>query len=201
MAGWRKDLRSKEKALKRGTWFKGDQKDGKLWGVSGNCGKVRKKPFLKAGKPKQDRKAATVVFVPSTRGSVLIQSLKDEEEKMSEITGFKIKYQEAGGTALTNFFDKNLGRGLHCGRSGCPPCDGSVPERRENCRSKNIVYESKCKICNPDIQPSGSESDAVQPSGRSGVYIGETSRSLHERALKHLKDGESFSHKSHIGTG
>ena len=25
-AGWRKDLKSKEKALKRGTWFKGDQK-------------------------------------------------------------------------------------------------------------------------------------------------------------------------------
>ena len=27
-AGWRKDLRSKEKAMKRGRWFRGDQKDG-----------------------------------------------------------------------------------------------------------------------------------------------------------------------------
>ena len=99
---------------------------------------------------------------------------------------------------LTNAFDKNLGRGLHCGRTICPPCDNTAPEKRVNCKSKNVVYESKCRICNPDIQPEGRESEGAQPAGRDGIYIGETSRSLHERALEHVKEGESFSHKSHI---
>ena len=67
-----------------------------------------------------------------------------------------------------------------------------------NCKSKNVVYESKCRICNPDIQPDGRQSEVAQPTGRDGIYIGETSRSLHERALEHVKEGESFSHKSHI---
>ena len=102
-------MRSKEKALKRGNWFKGSQKDGSMRGVAGKGGRVGK-PFRKAGKPNKDMKAATVVFVPSTRGSILIQSLKDEEQRMSEITAFKVKFQEAGGTPLTNAFDKNLGR-------------------------------------------------------------------------------------------
>jgi hypothetical protein len=196
-AGWRKNLRSKEKALKRGNWYKGGQKDGSMKGVAGKGGRVGK-PFLKAGKPKKDKKAATVVFVPSTRGSILIQSLKDDEQRMSEITGFKIKFQEAGGTPLTNAFDKNLGRGLHCGRTICPPCDSSAPEKRENCKSKNVVYESKCRICNPDTQPAGRQSEVAQPAGRDGIYLGETSRILHERALEHVKEGESFSYKSHI---
>ena len=133
-------MRSKEKALKRGNWHKGGQKDGSLRGVAGNGARIRK-PFLKAGKLNNDKKAATVVFVPSTRGSILIQSLKDEEQRMSEITGFKVKFQEAGGTPLTNAFDKNLGRGLHCGRTICPPYDSSAPEKRVNFKSKNVVYE------------------------------------------------------------
>ena len=88
--------------------------------------------------------ASTVVFVPSTRGSTLLKSLRDEEEKMAEMTGFRVKYQEAGGSVLSNAFDKNLGSGLHCGRLACPPCS-KPDERKENCRSRNIVYESKSK--------------------------------------------------------
>ena len=33
---------------------------------------------------------------------------------------------------------------------------------------------------------------------RDGVYIGETSRSLNECAVEHVRDADSFSHKSHI---
>ena len=70
--------------------------------------------FQKAGrraKPKSSAEKATVVFVPSTRGSILIQSLKAEEDQMAELTGFRVKYQEAGGSTLANAFDKNLGIG------------------------------------------------------------------------------------------
>ena len=33
---------------------------------------------------------------------------------------------------------------------------------------------------------------------RRGIYLGETSRSLHERSVEHLRDSETFTAKSHI---
>ena len=175
--------------------------------------------------------------------------LKEDEDKMAEITGFRVKYQEAGGDILTNFFDKNLASGKHCGRSECPTC--VQPEGNVNCKARNIIYESKCLVCNPPSSHLEDRDDAVQPSGldistqnstenstgqsdevstrnptnnstqnstgystrvpttyptlkpsqmstRNGVYVGETSRSLYERALEHVRDGKTFSVKSHI---
>ena len=199
-AGWRKDLRSKEKAMKRGTWFRGDQKDGNWKDLSKTVRGVKRNGFLKAGKAGQTKRAAsTVVFVPSTKGSILIKSLKeDEQSRMAEMTGFKIKFQEAGGSVLANSFDKDLGKGKHCGRAPCPPCDSS--DKRVNCRSRNIVYESKCRECNPvssQKEDPGTQS-RKDSSPREGIYIGETSHSLHERAVEHVRDAESFSAKSHI---
>ena len=96
---------------------------------------------------------------------------------------------------MINSFEKDPGKGSHCGRVPCPPCDSS--EKRQNCRSRNLVYESKCKVCNPTSQEeSGHQSAGNKP--RMGIYIGETSRSLHERALEHIKDAEGFCPKSHI---
>ena len=117
---------------------------------------------------------------------------------MAEMTGFRIKYQEAGGNVLVNSFDKDLGKGPHCRRVPCPPCDSS--DKRENCRSKNIVYESKCRVCNP-VSSQGEDSghpSNKNSSPREGIYIGETSRSLHERAVEHVRDVENFSAKSHM---
>ena len=140
-------------------------------------GKVRKS-FQKAGKKKNtERTAATVIFVPITKGSLLLKSLKEDEERMSEITGFKIKYQEAGGSVLTNFFCKYLGKGMHCGRPVCPPCNGDSAVRG-NCRARNVTYESVCTFYNPtskqedyqmNIQPPGKESSIVTIP-REGVY-------------------------------
>ena len=64
--------------------------------------------------------------------------------------------------------------------------------------------KTSSQICNPsspeeeqlrDIQPPGSR---PPPPPRVGVYIGESSRSLHERALEHVRDAEAFCPKSHI---
>ena len=77
------------------------------------------------------------------------------------------------------------------------------PEGREDCKARNIVYESRCLVCNPATSPEEDDHVRDQPSGstytpREGIYIGESSRSLHERALEHVKDAEAFSAKSHI---
>ena len=162
----------------------------------------KKKVFRKAGnKPGTQAPNATVVFVPSTRGSTLVKSLKEDEERMAEITGFRIKFQEAGGSILANAFNTNLGIGQPCGRKSCPPCEDSGGE--VNCKARNILYESVCRICNPRSSLEEDEHGDVQPSGRDGgsregVYIGESSRSLHERAVEHVRDAGAFSAKSHI---
>ena len=156
----------------------------------------------KAGdKPGKQAVNATVVFVPSTRGSTLVRSLKEEEDRMEEITGFRIKFQEAGGSILANAFNTNLGSGQPCGRTGCPPCEDSGG--KTDCKARNIVYESVCKLCNPETSREEADDDVAQPSGRKehpreGVYIGESSRSLHERASEHVRDAGAFSAKSHI---
>ena len=61
----------------------------------------------------------TVIFVPSTRGGILVRKLRDREETLAGITGFRVKLQEAGGTQLMNMFNTNLGKGS----TVAEPCD------------------------------------------------------------------------------
>ena len=208
-AGWKKNLKAKAKALKRATWFRGDddKKEGSwnplpLSKAGGRVGK-RRKIFLKAGKGKSEGRPvnATVVFVPSTRGGTLISSLKEDEDRMAMITGFRVKYQEAGGSILANAFNTNLGSGQACGRDSCPPCE--VSGGRVDCKARSIMYESKCLVCNPETSLEEADGQANQPSRtletpREGIYIGESSRSLHERAFEHVRDAKAFSDSSHI---
>ena len=57
------------------------------------------------------------------------------------------------------------------------------------------MYESKCLKCNPGEPSKGlDEKENI----RKGIYIGETSRSIHERAVEHVINAKTFSHKSHI---
>ena len=109
---------------------------------------------------------------------------------MSDITGFRIRFQEAGGSQLKNMFSTDLAKGTHCERTSSPPCDGPG-EKKENCRSNNLVYESCCTICN---QSTNAYIRMEEKNPRSGVYIGETSRSIHERTVEHMRDVKSFSH-------
>ena len=63
----------------------------------------------KAGK-KGDIKAAKkikgVMFVPYTKHSELAQRLRDNEERMEEMTGYRIKIVEKGGTKLVDILHK-----------------------------------------------------------------------------------------------
>ena len=84
---------------------------------------------------------------------------------MGELTGFRMKYQEAGGSKLMKGIDKDLGEGQHCGRSPCHPCDST--DKRQNCRIRNLVFESRCRICNP--VSSQQEGDNDQPGSTASI--------------------------------
>ena len=90
-------------------------------------------------------------------------------------------------------FSTDLGKGKHCDRENCPPC--KIEDKRPNCKTSSILYESKCVECNPTTS---SSPDHQQNQPRNGVYYGETSRSLHERALEHTKDAKAFVEGSHM---
>ena len=136
-----------------------------------------------------------MVFVPSTNGGLLVRKLSEREEDMTALTGFKIKYQEAEGKKLINSFENDLGQGRLCGRTPCPPCDSN--ERKQDCRSKNVLYGSVLRICNPvSSQKEGKDLEGYKP--MVGVYIGETSRTIHERSMEHVSDARTFSSKSYI---
>ena len=62
-----------------------------------------------------------------------------------------------------------------------------------DCKKRNLLYESKCELCNPD-QKDGRK-DGLR--GGKGIYVGETSRSLYERTKEHQADREARSEESH----
>ena len=76
------------------------------------------------------------------------------------------------------------------------PC-GRQAEERRNCRKQSLVYESRCALCNPK-KNSNHQEDNKEVVARKGIYIGETSRTLHQRANEHYRDAKDLSEKSHI---
>ena len=67
-----------------------------------------------------------------------------------------------------------------------------------DCKARSVMYESVCLECNPASSQEEDDHREDQPAGRDGVYVGESSRSLHERAVEHVRDAKAFSVKSHI---
>ena len=188
LGSWNSQGRAKKKALQKNSWYK--NKEGGQKGPK----PANKKKIGKGWKPKA-KQPSSVIFVPNTKGGILIGKLREKEEELSKLTGFRIKYQEAGGLQLRNVFSTDLAKGKHCGRKVCPPCDQSS-ENRQNCRTQNILYETKCLVCNPS--EGTKEERNNQKAGRSGIYYGESSRSFHERMVEHVRDADKFSNKSHI---
>ena len=82
---------------------------------------------------------------------------------------------------------------MDCGRQDCVPC-GQGDEKRLDCRRRNILYENVCQLCN---QKDGKKSKDEHKDGK-GVYIGESSCSLHKRAKEHVADRVSMREDSHM---
>ena len=140
----------RNKVMKKTNWYRDgprDDKDFQQPGSLGGKGNKKSQKYLKTGKSRMN--TSTVMFVPNTKGGILLKKLKEMEEKLCILTGFKIKYSESGGTPLANMFNEDMGKGLHCGRDDCPPCDGGEEGKRQNCRLRSILYETSCLICNP----------------------------------------------------
>ena len=209
--------RLKKKCMGKDNWYMGSssKEDDSGTGTYSdkNVRKQKQKSSQKVGNNKVV--ASSIMFLPNTKGGILLRRMRENEEKLASLTGFKIRYSEAGGMKLGMLFSTNLSSGQPCGREKCQPCMMSSEGKAQDCRATGILYESSCCLCNPKTEMQGNTSSpeedhqqglqagkkyVADPShkGRVGIYIGETSRSLSERAGEHYRDARDFSKKSHI---
>ena len=141
---------------------------------------------MSSAKPRNsaDTPVLTVLFIEQTPGGELARRLQKVEERMAAITGYRVRIAETSGSQLRRLLpNTNPWSGADCGRDQCYTCSQGS-ETLEDCKRRNILYESYCTLCNPDL-----EDKKVMRKKKmtevSGVYVGESGRSIHERAGEH----------------
>ena len=123
--------RMENKLLSKTEWFKdrtrdcdqedqagaGDKMDGQRNGkrAEGKGSRRLEKADHLEGKGRKKKKGpSTVMFVPWTKKGLLAGKLRQAEERLANLTGFRIRYTEEGGTQLWRFFNTGLAAGLEC---------------------------------------------------------------------------------------
>ena len=110
--------------------------------------------------------------------------------------GYKMKVVERVGTQLKDMFSlTNIWGGTICDRKDCTTCQQDC-EEVPDCTRRSVVYESICKKCIPEASKPG-------PVGVPGcqnpcIYVGESARSIYERAGEHWDAFKTRKPDSHI---
>ena len=178
--------RNRRKLLAKSNWFKKKPgKDGESApiGKKTNLSGTRKPPGPKAVKNTNKTPVTSVLFVEQTSGGELAKRLRLAENKLAEITGWKVKVVEKSGTSIKQMLHKsNPWASVRCEREDCFPC--KTGDDKADCHKRNILYESFCVICNEK--------------GIEKVYVGESSRSSYERGGEHENDYLKSAADSHM---
>ena len=87
--------------------------------------KINREEEEEEGRKKSRREEPkSVLFCPYTPGSELAKKLRESEENMEKLSGFKIKIvEEAGEKIMDILHSSNPWRGENCGREGCWLCE------------------------------------------------------------------------------
>ena len=185
--------RARKKILGKSTWFKGG-KEGKKKTVLNGRNKGLKWEHRKSDTGPLDTK--TVLFVEHTPEGTLAKMLREQLGRMEGTMGFRIKVVERAGTRLKDMFSPtDIWGGIQCERGDCTTCT-QEGEDLPDCTTRGIVYESICTKCNPGATRPGplKMANNTVPS----VYVGESSRSVYERAGEHSNAYRKRNSDSHI---
>ena len=135
-------------------------------------------------------KITPVMFVEQTRGGSFAIALWKKMESLAPMLSYKFRIVENAGT------NKNPWAGSTCGRKKCHPCS-QKSTKVEPCSAGNVLYELRCTLCNG--LEKGKESTILRHSRKlPSIYVGETSRSLMERAGEHHRDYNKNKDDSHM---
>ena len=71
----------------------------------------------------KEKKVKAVMFVPYTLGSELAKRLRQAEEMIQDMTGYRLKIVESAGLKLQDALTKaDPWQGMNCDRDGCLLC-------------------------------------------------------------------------------
>ena len=188
--------RARKKLIGKSSWYKGnkdkvveEEELTKKHGASNGAGPRSRRP--------QGKKIKTraVVFVDQTPKGELAKLMREQLYKLEDMMGFRIRVVErTGRNILSNYRQTSTWKGLQCGRDECVTCHQGG-EELPDCTRAGIVYESICLKCNPEAIKRGELVNVK--AGAPSLYVGESSRSIQERAGEHwgaAKRGEEESH-------
>ena len=186
--------RHKKKLLEKSNWYKKRKnnatKEEKPWSSGKNDKRANKVELKEQPVPK------TLLFVEHTTGGELARRLRELLRRLTPTIGFSVKVVERAGNPLRSSFPlASLWDDVKCGRNDCVPCDQGA-EKIQPCYRSSVVYENICKTCNP-----GADLSKEQPELRADiptVYVGEPSRSMHERMKEHWGAWRSKKEDSHM---
>jgi hypothetical protein len=120
-------------------------------------------------------RTTTVLFVEFSKEGSLQKEMRGVLDRLKPMLGFGVRVTERGGTTLGSMLsNKNLWNGQPCGRPKCRPC-AQEGEKKEACTSKNIVYESECRKCNPPGSRKEQDKKGLEEKRAvASLYVGET---------------------------
>ena len=99
------------------------------------------------------------MFVPYTPGGELARRLKEVENNLGRQTGVRIKIVEKVGTKLVDLLHQaDPWQGTDCQREKCLPCRTKImteTDKRKDCTTRNIVYETWCRNCEKKEEEKG----------------------------------------------
>ena len=177
--------RYRRKLLGKSSWFKkrgGRKKD--WYGSKGGRGKEVPKKREPQKTPISTPRS--VLFVEQTPGGELAAKLRELFIRLEPTLGFYVKVVEKTGRSLMSQFPlTNLWGGIPCGREeDCITCYQGA-EVVPNCTKQSVVYENVCASCIPGAGGKDPIKGEDLDPGKPALYVGETSRSIMERAREH----------------
>ena len=141
-------------------------------------------------------KTRAVIFVEQTPRGEVARLLKEQLQNLEPVLGYKLRVVErTGRNILSSFPQTKTWSGEQCGRTDCITCNQGG-EELPNCTQSNVVYESICTVCNPGATKKGELVDVKK--GPPSLYVGESSRSIQERAKEHWGAARRREEDSHI---
>ena len=117
---------------------------------------------------------SSVIFVPSTPGSMLAKILQKQESENNQGRTHRIRIVEKSGVSVRDFLAKNYPWGVRkCDQEDCFQCS-TCPDPKFSCRKPGIGYTITCLLCSSW--------------GVNAVYQGESSKNAYARGKKHLEE-------------
>ena len=192
---YREEERQVTKQMAKVNWYKKKNKDEKSLRGS-KCGWKQRLPrqwkgSSRAQAPVRGMEYSSLMQVPSTEGGLLLQKLVTEEDRLAKLTGYNVKIVERSGVQLVRMFQRVFSPAV-CHWKECPVCSTGDGKQNTRCRTHNIVYEAICCECERQVE------EGILKKEDAGVYIGESGRTLLERAKEHVKAAKDLEENSFI---